>query len=75
MDGLKYVIPMSCKPKKEEQKQQAMFEEYEPERKEEPMCEGCRTNDPFKHTPKSKYVKIMDWEKGKPIKFLDILKN
>jgi hypothetical protein len=75
MDGLKYVVPMSCKPKSEKYIQQVFFDELEPKIEEEQQCEGCLNNDPFTHSPKNKYVKIMDWEKGKPIKFVDLLKD
>lgn len=49
MDGIKYVIPMSC-------------------RKD---CIGCDKLDPCQHN--GKYSKIMDWELGKPQRFVDLL--
>jgi hypothetical protein len=72
MDGLKYVVPMSCKTKKVIIKvvQTAMFEEKEDYTVEKP-CEGCEKKTAKNHN--GVYVKIMDWVKGKPIRFVDIL--
>lgn len=44
----------------------------EPDVVEEYECEGCKYNRPTKHN--GKFVKIMDWETDKPIKFIDLLK-
>lgn len=72
MDGLKYVVPMSCH---HESKiipgVLTLFEEI-PERVEKHECEGCKFNRPNKHN--GKYVKIMDWEKNKIIRFVDLIK-
>ena len=64
MDGLKYVIPNSCKPYKS--LQLSFFDED----KEYP-CEGCEKNDPHKHT--GIYCKVMDWDTKKPIKFISLI--
>lgn len=73
MDGLKYVIPMSCKHEITVSKVPplllAMGEKPIVTKNE---CPGCKLNDPKKHN--GKYVKIMDWEKQKPIKFISLLK-
>jgi hypothetical protein len=70
MDGLKYVTPMSCHHEsKIRPGELALFWET-PDTVEKYECEGCKFNLPQKHN--GKYVKIMDWEKGKPIKFLEI---
>lgn len=75
MDGLKYVIPMSCK--KTELKaepvnpRQISLLPHEKPKKVYIECEGCRTGDNTKHT--GAYAKIMDWEKGKPVRFVDIV--
>lgn len=73
MDGLKYVIPMSChkvnKPK-EVQLQLIDLENID-KSKQIQECPGCKENSPFTHT--GKYVKIMDWQKNKPIKFVDLI--
>lgn len=70
MDGLRYVVPMSCR---HESKIipgiQNLFEEI-PERVEKYECEGCKLNRSQKHN--GKYVKIMDWEKSKAIRFADL---
>ncbi len=72
MDGLRYVIPMSCKIEKVIIKvvQTAMFEEKEDYTIEKP-CEGCEKKTAKNHN--GEYVKTMDWIKGKPIRFVDIL--
>lgn len=71
MDGLRYVIPMSCR---HETKivvgYNTLFEEI-PDRVEKNECEGCKFNRPLKHN--GKYAKIMDWEKGKAVKFVRLL--
>jgi len=74
MDGLKYVIPMSCKNIKIEPKQQEIpsFDLNLLPEELNKGCPGCKLNNPFKHN--GKYVKIMDWEKGKQIKFIDLIK-
>ena len=80
MDGLKYVVPMSCNneiiiiPGQPE-----MFYGIEPRIHIKPdiveknECEGCKFNKPEKHN--GKYTKIMNWENEKPIKFIDLLKD
>jgi len=75
MDGLKHVIPMSCRKSsvKEEDvdKNQMSFLPSEKPKKQLIKCEGCRTYDLLKHT--GCYAKIMDWSTGKPIRFVDLL--
>lgn len=72
MDGMKYVIPFSCHM---EEGGQLSFdfmtgETIEPEPVE---CYGCKNGDCTRHN--GTYVKIMDWEKNKAMKFLDVLKG
>jgi hypothetical protein len=67
MDGLKYVIPDSCK--ETEEQQLTLFGR---ESKKQP-CEGCAKNDPFKHT--GIYCKIKDWKENKNVLFVSLLKN
>lgn len=67
MDGLKFVIPNSCKPIPKMQ-----ISLFDDEEKLEP-CQGCLKNNNHKHT--GIYCKVMDWEKNKPIKFIDLLKG
>ena len=77
MDGLKYVIPMSCKKEiikaEEVDKNQLSLLPSEKPQKIKIECEGCRTGNSLKHT--GKYVKIMDWEKNKTIKFVDVFRT
>lgn len=64
MDGLKFVIPNSCKPV--QKKQMSLFPEdddFEP-------CQGCLKNDNSKHT--GVYCKIMNWGTKRSIKFFNI---
>lgn len=66
MDGLKFVIPGTCKPYKS--LQQSIFDE---ENERLHTCEGCTKGDNTKHT--GIYCKIMDWEKHKSIKFISLV--
>lgn len=67
MDGLKYVIPDSCKETEEQQ-----LTLFGSETKKLP-CEGCAKNDPFRHT--GIYCKIKDWGKNKTVKFISLLEK
>lgn len=60
MDGLKYVIPDSCKP--EPKMQLSFFEDKEPEE-----CQGCKKNNNAIHT--GIYCKVMNWKTKRSIKF------
>lgn len=77
MDGLKYVIPMSCRQtllkSPDAPKDQLSFLPFERSKKIRVDCEGCRLNDSFYHT--GKYSKLMDWETGKPKLFVNLLNN
>lgn len=69
MDGLRYVIPMSCHHESKViptlfKEISAVVKKYE--------CEGCKYNRPNKHN--GRYVKIMDWEKNKVVRFVDLIK-
>ena len=66
MDGLKFVIPDSCK--EIESIQQDFFSEP----KKEP-CPGCERNDPNNHT--GIYCKVKDWKANKTVKFVSLLKE
>ncbi len=71
MDGLKYVVPMSCHHEvKVIPSIQTLFEKI-PEKVEKNECEGCKYNRPNKHN--GKYVKIMDWNENKVIRFIDLI--
>lgn len=67
MDGIKGVIPNSCIMKTVEQIN--LFGEIE---KEQEACPGCLKNNYRHHN--GKYVKVMDWENNKKIRFIDIMK-
>ncbi len=73
MDGLRYVLPMSCFHESEVVPGQPSFYEDEPIRVEEYECEGCKYSRPHKHN--GLYVKIMDWEANKLIKFIDLIQK
>jgi len=72
MDGLKYVIPMSCK------KQQVTIKGAETlfgkvdDRIEEKPCISCENKTAKNHN--GIYVKTMDWEEDKIIRFVDVLR-
>lgn len=67
MDGLKFVIPESCK--KFEEGQLSLFDADT----EKQNCPGCAKNDPYAHT--GIYCIIKDWKKNKKIKFVSLLKE
>ena len=60
MDGLKYVIPNSCKPAPKRQMSLFQDEDTEP-------CQGCIKGDNNLHT--GIYCKIMNWDTKRSIKF------
>lgn len=71
MDGLRYVVPMSCHHEsKITPMVQTLFGNI-PEKIEKNECEGCKYDRPQKHN--GRYVKIMDWEKNKNVKFVDLI--
>ena len=67
MDGLKYVIPNSCKPVPK--LQMSIFEDEE----ECEECPGCANNDNSKHT--GTYCVIKDWEKGRNVNFVSLIRE
>lgn len=70
MDGLKYVVPMSCKTKKETIKGNDLFGIEEDKIVEKP-CLGCENRMAKKHN--GTYVKIMNWKHNKIIRFVDMV--
>lgn len=68
MDGLKGVIPNSCHD--DVHIEPSLFGDGEEVRI---PCKGCETDDIRRHN--GIYCKIMDWETGKPIKFIDLIKK
>ena len=73
MDGLKYLIPMSCTTEKVIIKSEYNLYEKEEDRIDIKQCAGCENKTAKNHN--GIYVKIMDWVKGKPVKFVDIIAN
>ncbi len=73
MDGLKYVIPMSCKSEKILIKGKDTLFEKEEDHIVERICVGCEKKTATYHN--GVYVKIMDWVNDKPLNFIDILNN
>ena len=68
MDGLKGVIPNSCHDLVEEIP--SLFGDSE---KIVTHCRGCETEDIRHHN--GIYCKIMDWDIGKPVRYIDLLKK
>lgn len=78
MDGLKFVIPNSCK--SEVSQQMILINNgnewiFNSENLEEKYvkCQGCLKNDKYKHN--GIYCKIMDWDKKHSIKFISLFKK
>lgn len=72
MDGLKCVVPYSCREVKEIYHQLNFFEKIEEEKTTQ--CPGCAKNDIFSHT--GIYCRIYDWTNlNKSIPFIDVLKE
>lgn len=65
MDGLKFVIPDSCKDVKDSQL--SLFDVEE----EQHPCPGCIKNDPYAHT--GDYCLIKDWKKNIIVPFVSML--
>ncbi|MCD8195452.1 MAG: restriction endonuclease subunit M [Coprobacillus sp.] len=65
MDGLKDVIPNSCK------KELAFYDLFGEEKKV--PCKGCTNHDIFAHN--GVYCLIMDWAENKKIRYVDLLKE
>lgn len=71
MDGLRYVIPMSCHHETKVINGELGLFWKTPDKIEENECEGCKFNRPTKHN--GKYVKIMDWDINKPTTFVKLI--
>lgn len=71
MDGLKYVIPMSCKTEQASIKGAETLFGKEDDRIEEKPCKGCENKKAKNHN--GTYVKTMNWKEDKTIRFVDIL--
>jgi len=71
MDGLKYVIPMSCKTEKVTIRGVVSLFGKEEDQVVEKPCAGCENKTVKNHN--GIYVNIMDWKENKVIRFVDIL--
>lgn len=70
MDGVKYVIPMSCEQKVVNlPSNMGLFEEAS-EGPQAQICIGCSTGNPEYH--RGTYSKIMDWDEQKIVVFKDL---
>ncbi len=65
MDGLKFVVPNSCK--NDSEIQLSLFEDKQTFK----PCEGCAKNRPLKHN--GIYCKIKNWETKRAVKFVSFL--
>src|SRR5690606_36009038 len=70
MDGLKYVIPMSCKHINRVIPGELTLFGETPDVVEKDECEGCKFNRPIKHN--GRYARIMDLHTSKPRKFVEL---
>jgi hypothetical protein len=71
MDGIKYVVPMSCNHVNRVIPGALTLFGMLPDLVEKDECEGCKFNRPIKHN--GRYAKIMDWQSNKPIRFVDLI--
>ncbi len=71
MDGLKYVIPMSCKPEQATIKGAVTLFGKEEDRLVEKPCEACENKTAKNHNGTK--VKIMDWVADQTIEFVDLV--
>ena len=71
MDGLKYVVPMSCYHQNLVIPGEWTLFGETPDKVENHECEGCKYNHPNKHN--GDYVKIMDWNENKVVRFVDLI--
>jgi hypothetical protein len=71
MDGLKYVIPMSCKNEEITIKGEQTLFKKEDDHIAVKQCVGCEKKTATNHN--GVYAKTMDWVKSEPIKFVDIV--
>ena len=66
MDGLKGVVPGSCHADVSEE-----FDLFGGSTTTTVECQGCKEDNIYKHN--GVYCKIKDWEKGKTVRFIDLL--
>ena len=68
MDGIKYVIPNSCKGRNNKYIQTSLFEENTLNNTE---CIGCKKNNPYQH--QGIYCVIMNWKTNRKNKFINLI--
>lgn len=73
MDGLKFVIPMSCKTENTPLQTTLPLFPCNNKKDKTNSCPGCQSANPYAHN--GKYAQIMDWDSKKPIKFITLLKT
>jgi hypothetical protein len=73
MDGIKYVIPMSCRHEIRVIPGEYTLFWQTPDVVEKDECEGCKFNRPTGHN--GKYAKVMDWSTNKTINFVSLLEQ
>lgn len=73
MDGIKYVVPMSCKHINRVIPGELTLFGPTPDIVEKDECEGCKFNYQLRHN--GKYAKVMDWSINKPVSFVSLLKQ
>jgi len=71
MDGLRYVVPMSCHHESKVVPGELTLFGETPDTVEKYECAGCKFNQPSKHN--GMYVNIMDWNKNKRVRFVDLV--
>lgn len=71
MDGLKYVVPMSCHTEEKKVPGIETLFGKEKDKTKEKECEGCAKKNIYKHN--GIYVNIMDWKKCEPFRFVDMI--
>jgi hypothetical protein len=71
MDGLRYVVPMSCHQENKVTPSTLSIFEKMLEKVQKHDCEGCKYSRPRKHN--GNYVQIMSWEENKVVRFVDLV--
>lgn len=71
MDGVKYVVPMSCRHQTQSSPNNLVFPWVKASKDSRDYCKGCKYNQPTKHN--GKYVYVMDWRTNKKRRFIDII--
>jgi hypothetical protein len=71
MDGIKFVVPMSCKHVTRVIPGELTLFGKTPDAIEKDECEGCKFNRPTKHN--GRYALIKDWEIGKSTRFMELI--